>query len=1038
MIALWLAALPLFLAAPPALMAQPAVTMTPETFVADAVGVRDVELSPFGTYVAIYDQTEGNTIRMFDADLRQLWRRRLPFYWAGRLSPGSVIQFAADESFLLLPGGRTENDVCVCDPATGEPLQVLQAHENSVDDIGLSPDGRWLLTSSYNELILWEWEGGTFAARQVIREFDPATHSIEFLADSERVAVSTSRQMLRAVTIYRVTGGKLEREFRHEFSDNNISHEIDQLAVSPDGEWLAAGYRDSVLFFAVTDSSVSLAHRITGMDVGNVSGLTFSPDGRHLVTGHFRYVKWWRWSGSSWEETATHPTQQPVIHDLEISQDGRLLYVASRADENALARFSLDGVGRSSVGAITSTLGGVLSTAQRRVLTPALAARIVRDLGEDALAPRDMFETADEYEARMRAARAHIVEALLDAVELRYDAERVDNSAAVYDVRVPLQSQGSYDIDRQRYSLGVMDAQAWLHLDRSAARSLYQQWQEARLRATRFTRDGVPGYADFRLDHPDGARQYPLVLEQNPFTGERLNTAGSLVPAVAVGPHIVVRNLEVDGIFPTLYPRYATDSFGRFTVENTGTGIVSELSATFSIAGLTGGTHGIALPQSLAAGREASAALSAPVDASVLESTEGGTATLTLNVSYRRGDAAFSQQIARQIRVLNRNAIQWNDDRRIGAFMTVSHPAVLGWAGQVAGAVEIGPTPALTRNLLYAMQLYQSLAAAGINYVIDPNSAYAALSGDGRAVDFLRFPAETLAQGAGDCDDLAALYATLLESVGVPTAFITTPGHIFVAFDTGMTETDARATFAAAENLIVTGGKVWMPVETTILEQGFTRAWQTGALQWRQAYASGTAGFFTTQEAWGRYSPVAPALVATPSAPPLERVRASVAQQLAAFREIELEPRLRRLATESGVVETPAVLNQRGVLYAVYGLLDRAAEQFQLALAAGDYVPALINQANVMGIRGRHEEARADLERARHVDPENPRVLMGLAFSFWESGNQTEARSSYEVASRMSPNLARRYPLFTLAGTDGGERAGTGPSIYSQDWAEEP
>jgi crotonobetainyl-CoA:carnitine CoA-transferase CaiB-like acyl-CoA transferase len=38
----------------------------------------------------------------------------------------------------------------------------------------------------------------------------------------------------------------------------------------------------------------------------------------------------------------------------------------------------------------------------------------------------------------------------------------------------------------------------------------------------------------------------------------------------------------------------------------------------------------------------------------------------------------------------------------------------------------------------------------------------------------------------GDCDDLSTLYAAMLEAVGIPTAFITTPGHIFLAFSLGM------------------------------------------------------------------------------------------------------------------------------------------------------------------------------------------------------------------------------------------------------------
>ncbi len=38
----------------------------------------------------------------------------------------------------------------------------------------------------------------------------------------------------------------------------------------------------------------------------------------------------------------------------------------------------------------------------------------------------------------------------------------------------------------------------------------------------------------------------------------------------------------------------------------------------------------------------------------------------------------------------------------------------------------------------------------------------------------------------GDCDDLSILVCSLFEAVAIDTAFITVPGHIFMAFDSGL------------------------------------------------------------------------------------------------------------------------------------------------------------------------------------------------------------------------------------------------------------
>ena len=105
----------------------------------------DVELSRFGTFVALADWTEGNSVRVLDGNWELLWRHRQQVYWGGTFRHAAVLQFAPDESFLLFPAYRTENDIAVVNPRTGEPLSVLTDHADTVDCLALSPDGTLLL-----------------------------------------------------------------------------------------------------------------------------------------------------------------------------------------------------------------------------------------------------------------------------------------------------------------------------------------------------------------------------------------------------------------------------------------------------------------------------------------------------------------------------------------------------------------------------------------------------------------------------------------------------------------------------------------------------------------------------------------------------------------------------------------------------------------------------------------------------------------------------------------------------------------------------
>ena len=55
---------------------------------------------------------------------------------------------------------------------------------------------------------------------------------------------------------------------------------------------------------------------------------------------------------------------------------------------------------------------------------------------------------------------------------------------------------------------------------------------------------------------------------------------------------------------------------------------------------------------------------------------------------------------------------------------------------------------------------------------------------------------------------------------------------------------------------IFEGDKAWVPLETTLVQQGFLKATSTGAKQWRDAQRLDVAGFFPIHDAWQFYEPV--------------------------------------------------------------------------------------------------------------------------------------------------------------------------------------
>lgn len=129
-------------------------------------------------------------------------------------------------------------------------------------------------------------------------------------------------------------------------------------------------------------------------------------------------------------------------------------------------------------------------------------------------------------------------------------------------------------------------------------------------------------------------------------------------------------------------------------------------------------------------------------------------------------------------------------------------------AKNVVGQLRSKGGSSIDENLRTAIGLHEALCLYGVNYI----------------VDFLQFPSQTLSYKAGDCDDLSILYCSLLESEGIETAFITTPGHICMAFALAADEQTANKSFSRPQDLIFLEGSTWVPFEVTVREGGFLRA----------------------------------------------------------------------------------------------------------------------------------------------------------------------------------------------------------------------
>jgi tetratricopeptide (TPR) repeat protein len=422
----------------------------------------------------------------------------------------------------------------------------------------------------------------------------------------------------------------------------------------------------------------------------------------------------------------------------------------------------------------------------------------------------------------------------------------------------------------------------------------------------------------------------------------------------------------------------------------------------------------------------------------VLDITEATKASAEIAVDYRMKDSNYRAARVDSLRLLDRNAMTWEDDRRAAAFVTAKDPAVLTFARNVAGMVRDAKVQGVSDKLFTAFGLHQALGLYGLAYVVDPKSSYAGQSQNKTAADFLQFPRETLEYKAGDCDDLSILNAALLEAVGIESAFITVPGHIFIALSLGMTPEEARRTFSSADDLILRDNDTWVPVEITNVQNGFVPAWKDGAREWRASSSRGEARFYPIREAWSLYEAVGlPGAGPEIVMPPADKVLAAYRKETTSFVDAELGPQVERLDAAARSAKTPeATWTKLGVLYARYGRLEQAATEFRKVLQQQEYAPALVNLANVSFLAADWAGARSYYERAAKLDPLNARVLLGIARAAFELGDYDGSSKQFGYVKKLDPELAAKFGYLEQKSSDSARAAEASAAKEVVVWEE--
>ena len=501
-------------------------------------------------------------------------------------------------------------------------------------------------------------------------------------------------------------------------------------------------------------------------------------------------------------------------------------------------------------------------------------------------------------------------------------------------------------------------------------------------------------------------------------------------------PQTVIRSLRFDEVkmpplFAAMQSYYAKNPVGTVTITNVEKHPISDVNVSFFQNGYMDSATPAGVIREMEPGETRDVDLLASFNSEVF-TTEGITPlTGEVIVSYSSQGRAAEQRQPVSFDLHDKTALTWDDDRKVAAFITPADSALRNYTSFIRQTCKEETVPGFSARLQEAIQIFDALTVLGCLYQVDPRSPFMEVQENPMVVDSISLPRDTLKRITGDCDDLTVLYCSLLETVGVETGFITLPGHIFAAFNTGEVIRDFEKVHHVREMSIAIDGSLWVPVEITMIGKGsFLEAWRKGAEEYRMFDSEPSRrGLFLTRESQEKYRPVG--LKETDLGLQYgdrNRIVQLFKQDIGKLIDYSLSSYIEAVEQVGG----PREYNRLGIMQARFKQYGKAEASFKSALARKeDDLSARVNLASIQYLQGMYQEAvgeyMAVITNLEQTGKDRTRtalmVLLNLSKAYYALEKYDDAKVYYLKAEAIDAQQVAEHSYLASVSASGEGKA---------------